>query len=272
MTVRSLAAIAVAALIAGSVFAVQPASAQTPSANLPTVKPPDFSQVSGTGFDFFGSVTVMSDSRGQGFTSTEGDPAVQIDAGVIWTNYYFGVSGSNIDLGRRQLANGTFDDVGRYALTYYGGYVNRWNGIDWDVGISYATFPGADDGGAELDYWEGTFGVAKVLFRDLKGGLRIYYSPDYTADQGHNWVFEGSLEQPLPEFMGLKPVYSSVIGYQAGEEDRDNFDYWFFESGIEVGLSENFSLDFRYHRTADVPFDCNDLCDGRFVASAILEF
>lgn len=261
-----------AVLVAGTLLAAGPVSAQTPSANLPAVKPPDFSQVSGQGFDFFGSVTIMSDNRGQGFTSTDGDPAVQIDAGIIWTNYYFGVSGTNIDLGRVQPANGTGDDIGRYALTYYGGYVNRWNGIDWDIGISYATFPGADDNDSELNYWEGTFGVAKVLFRDLKGGLRIYYSPDYTADQGHNWVFEGSLEQPLPEFMGLKPVYTSLVGYQLGDDDKGNFDYWFFESGVEVGLSENFALDFRYHNSADVPFSCKDLCEGKFVASAILQF
>ncbi len=221
--------------------------------------------------ELFGSATVFSDQRSQGFSANDQNPVAQLDGGIIWRNFYIGASGSNVDLGTI-TSNGQTQSVGRFAVTYFAGYVNRWRNIDWDVAVSYATFPGARDANAELDYWEGSVGAAGILVRDIKGGLRFYWSPDYTANQGHNFVLEGSLQKPLPMIRGWKPTLEAVVGHQFGDEGRGNFDYWFWEVGIDVAITEKFSVDFRYHDTADVPISCDRLCGPRFVASATLEY
>ena len=69
-----------------------------------------------------------------------------------------------------------------------------------------------------------------------------------------------------------KPTLEILTGHQFGDESKGNFDYWFWEVGIEVALNDNFSVDFRYHDTADVPISCDRLCGPRFVASATLEY
>ena len=247
-------------------------SAQTRVGRTVRVEPPKGVTATSERPEFFGSATLFSDNRSQGFTSNNEDPVLQIDGGIIWRNFYIGASGSNVDLGRQVLANGGSRSVGRYAVTYYAGYVNSWRGFDWDVSVSYATHPGARDANAELDYWEMSFGISKVFIRDIRNGLRFYWAPDYTANQGHNFVLESSLEKPLPSIAGITPLLETVVGRQFGDEGRGNFDYWFWEVGVELPMSEHFSIDLRYHDTADVPFDSSDQCGARFVASATVEF
>ena len=261
----------VAASMAAVLLMATIAEAQTQTRRTTNVTPPKNIGSTSERPEFFGSATIFSDQRSQGFSSNDQDPVLQIDAGVIWRNFYFGASGSNTDLGQITV-NGQSRSVGRFAVTYFAGYVNRWRNIDWDVAVSYATYPGARDDNAELDYWEGSAGASGVLVSDLKGGLRFYWSPDYTANQGHNFVLEASLQKPLPMIRTWKPTLELLAGHQVGDESRGNFDYWYWEVGVAVALNDNFSVDFRYHDTADVPISCDRLCGPRFVASATLEY
>ena len=269
---RHLLLCAAAVLPWMATFAPEHAQAQATRTRVQSVEPPKNVLNGGERPEFFGSATIFSDNRSQGFTSNEEDPAFQLDGGIIYKNFYFGVSGSSVDLGQFIRNDGALDDVGDISITYYGGYVNVWRGIDWDVSVTYTTYPGAEDANAELDYWEFSAGAAKVFFSDIKNGIRVYWSPDYTGDQGNNWIVELSTQKPLPEIRGWKPTLEFVSGYQFGEEDRGNFDYYYWEVGLEIQLNEDFSVDFRYHDTADVPFDCENLCSGRFTAAATLEF
>ena len=269
---NALKAVVAAVIPAILIVTADFAAAQTVTRRAVAVEPPKGAGSSTSQRpELFGSATIFSDHRSQGFTSNDQDPVLQLDGGVIWRNFYVGLSGSNVDLGTI-TQGGVTQNVGDYAVTYYGGYVNSWRGWDWDVAVSYNTYPGARDSTAELDYWEFSAGVSKIFFRDIKNGLRVYWSPDYTANQGDNWVLEFSSQKPLPEFRGWKPSIETVTGYQFGDEGRGNFDYWFWEVGLVIAMSEHFSIDLRYHDTADVPIDCDDLCGARFVASATLEF
>ncbi|MCH9765677.1 MAG: TorF family putative porin [Alphaproteobacteria bacterium] len=248
------------------------AQAQTAAANVPNITPPTFTASEDDKLEFFGALTLTTDSRGQGFTSNDEDPSISGDLGVIYKNFYLGLSATLVDLGQNILPNGATQDVGRAALTYYAGYVNIWRETTYDITISYATFPGAKDSGAELDYWEGSVGASRILFSDVKGGVRVYYAPDFTAGQGRNWTFELTLEKPLPKFWRLTPLLTGTVGYQEGDEDRGNFDYWFWEAGVELTVTKHWNFDLRYHDSADVPFSCSNLCGPRFVASTTFEF
>lgn len=270
---RHLSAVACGCvLFAALVSAAIPANAQRSRSNH-AIEPPSVAKATTDRPEVFGSVTVFSDQRSQGFTANDGDPVVQVDAGVIWKRFYFGLSASNVDLGDIVTTTPpSTRSIGHAAISYYGGYVGSFRSIDWDVSVSYATYPGARDSGAELDYWEFSVGAAKVMFHDIRSGVRIYWSPEYTGDQGHNWVIETSTQKPLPAFRGIEPTLEFVSGYQFGDEGRGNFDYYFWELGLEFRFNQHLSVDLRYHDTVDVPIDCNDLCDGRFVVSLTAEF
>lgn len=236
-------------------------------------------QPTDAGAEIFGSLSLSTDNRSQGFTSSNQENAIQFDVGVIWKQFYAGVSASNVDFGQTILADGSLAGFAYRELTYYAGYVNVFNKLDYDVGFSYATFPGARDSAAELNYWEITAGVGRAFGEDMRGGplragLRVNYAADYSADSGDNFVFEGTLEKPLGAFRNgkIKPALKANVGYQNGEENRGNIDYWFWSAGLDVKVHDKISLDLRYHDSAEVPFSCADLCDSAFVATLTYEF
>lgn len=232
-------------------------------------KVPDISDSSEK--SFFGSITLMTDDRAQGFTSSQEDPAVSADLGVIWRSVFAGISISTVDFGTTTFG-GVTKDVADISLSYFLGFVKSYNNILFDVIASYNTNPDAFDPAGELDYFEVSVGASKTLVSDLKGGVRIYFSPEFSGETGNNWVFEGSLEKPLPAFRGIMPLITGVVGYQAGDEDSGGFDYWFWNIGLGLQLYEHVSVDLRYHDTADVPISCNNLCDEAFVGSLTFEF
>ncbi len=229
--------------------------------------------------EIFGSLSLATDNRSQGFTSSNQENAIQFDVGVIWKQFYAGVSASNVDFGQTALADGSLAGIADRELTYYAGYVNVYNKLDYDVGVSYVTFPGARDSAAELNYWEISAGVGRTFGESMRGGplragLRVNYAADYSADSGENYVFEGTLAKPLGTFRDgkIKPTLKANVGYQDGEENRGNIDYWFWSAGLDIKVRDKVSLDLRYHDSAEVPFSCADLCDSAFVATLTFDF
>ena len=214
------------------------------------VTPPKNVGSSGERPEFFGSATIFSDQPSKGFPFNDQDLVLQLDAGIIWRNFYFGASGSYTDL-EHITVNGQTRSVGTHAFTNFGGSMNRWRNIEWDFAVSYAMHPGARDDSAELDYWEGSAGASGVLVSQLKGSSRYCWSPDYTANQGHNSILEASLQKPLSMIRTWKPTLAILTGHQFRDKSRGNFDYWFWEVGIEVAFNDNFSVDFCYYDTAD---------------------
>lgn len=266
----------VTSLLGAAVFICVIALSSTASAaavrqhNQPNL--PDLSDDS-AGKTIFGSVTFMTDNRAQGFTSSQEDPAVEAELGVIWRSLFAGISVSSVDFGTTTFG-GVTKEVADISISYYLGFIKAYRSMIFDIIASYNTNPDAFDPAGELDYFEISVGASKTLHKDLKGGVRVYYSPEFSGETGDNWVFEGSLEKPLPMVRNIKPVLTGVVGYQAGDESAGGFDYWFWNFGLGLELSEHFSLDFRYHDTGDVPtaIACANLCDEAFVASLTFEF
>jgi len=249
---------------------------QTSPAFIPS--PQDIQAADGAA-EIFGALSLTTDNRSQGFTSSNQENAVQFDIGVIWKNFYGGASASSVDFGQTTLVDGTLATLADLELTYYAGYVNVYKKFDYDVGVSYSTFPGARDAGAELNYWEFTAGIGREFGEHLRGGpvrlgFRTNYSADYSGDSGDNYIFEGTVKKGLGKYRDGKivPVLTANLGYQDGDENRGNIDYWFWSAGVEVKFHDKISLDMRYHDAADVPFNCADLCDAAFVAMLSYEF
>lgn len=231
------------------------------------------------GAEIFGALSLTTDNRSQGFTSSNQENAVQFDIGIIWKNFYGGASASSIDFGQTTLADGSLAGIADLEMTYYAGYVNVIKKFDYDVGVSYSTFPGARDAAAELNYWEFTAGIGREFGEHMRGGparlgFRTNYAADYSGDSGDNYIFEGTFKKGLGKYRDDKivPVLTANLGYQDGDENRGNIDYWFWSAGIEVKFHDKISLDMRYHDSADVPFNCADLCDAAFVAMLSYEF
>lgn len=229
--------------------------------------------------EIFGALSLTTDNRSQGFTSSNQENAVQFDVGIIWKNFYGGASASSIDFGQTTLADGSLAGIADLELTYYAGYVNVIKKFDYDVGVSYSTFPGARDAAAELNYWEFTAGIGREFGEHMRGGparigFRTNYAADYSGDSGDNYIFEGTFKKGLGKYRDDKivPVLTANLGYQDGDENRGNIDYWFWSAGVEVKFHDKISLDMRYHDAADVPFNCADLCDAAFVGMLSYEF
>ena len=251
---------------------------QTSATFVPTVQA---SQAAAAGASIFGALSLATDNRSQGFTSSNEETAVQGDLGIIWGQFYAGVSASNVDFGQIIQPNGNLAGLADLELTYYAGYVNVYKKFDYDFGVSYATFPGARDApGQELNYWEFTAGIGREFGEDWRGGparagFRINYAADYSGDSGDNIIYEGTLKKALGKYGRegkILPSLKANLGYQDGDENRGNIDYWFWSAGLDVKIADRLGVDLRYHDAADVPFDCTNLCDAAFVAMVTLEF
>ena len=72
----------------------------------------------------FGFATIFWDQPSKGFSFNNQDLVLQLDAGIIWRNFYFGASLSNTDL-EHITVNGRTRSVGRHAVSYFGGCVNQ---------------------------------------------------------------------------------------------------------------------------------------------------
>ena len=104
------------------------------------------------------------------------------------------------------------------------------------------------------------------------GSSRFYWSPDYTATQGHNFILEVSLQKPLSMMRTWKPTLAILTGHQFRDKSKGNFNYWFWEVGFEMALNDNFNVDSCYDDTADELIICDLLCGPRFVVSTKLEY
>lgn len=275
------------AMSMGFLVGTTPAAAQAQNVVVvPQVTPsfiPSAQDIQGAkgGAEIFGALTLSTDNRSQGFTSSNEETAVQGDIGVIFSNFYAGISASNVDFGQIVLPNGNLAGLADLELTYYAGYVNVYKKIDYDVGVSYATFPGARDApGQELNYWEWTAGIGREFGENWRGGparvgFRVNYSHDYSGDSGDNIIYEGTLKKALGKYGRegkILPSLTANVGYQDGDVNRGNIDYWFWSAGIDIKVRDRWNIDLRYHDAAEVPFNCDNLCDSAFVAMLSYEF
>lgn len=120
-------------------------------------------------FTLNGGIAVTSDYRFRGVSLSNEKVAVQPTLTVSHeSGFYAGVWGSS------------FPDspaYGKFELDIYGGFATEIaSGTKIDLGVTYYTYPGSDDGGAPTDYFEGIGKLSHTLGPVSVTGL-VAYSP-----------------------------------------------------------------------------------------------
>lgn len=219
-------------------------------------------------YELSANVAIASDYVSRGFTQTAGGPSIQGGFDLLWKSFYVGVWASNV---RYENSPWTFGEA-NIEVDVYAGVRKKYNGVEFDFAVFYMAYPNAIDPFGNFDYWELKAGVSSYVREGLKLGINLYYSPDYFEETGDNWIFEAYFERALPKFWKFTPSITGLIAYQEGDESKGGYDYWYWDVGLVLAFHQHYKLDLRYHDTIDVPFGCDHLCDGRFVAALKAQF
>lgn len=169
--------------------------------------------------EFSMTVTATSDYDFRGVTQTAGEPAIQ--GSIDWAadnGLYVGAWASNVDFGR------CCDESVEVDL--YAGFAGGdEEGLTFDVGALYYSYPGADD----LDYPEVYAGIAYGIF-----DAKVWYSWDFFALDKSAYYIEGNVSVPLPADFGL----SLHLGYNDGEAfDEPGYSSYFdYSVGVTKAL------------------------------------
>ena len=193
----------------------------------------------------------------RGISQTGQEPAIQGSLDAAYGIFYAGVWGSNID-----FANSL-------ELDWYGGIASDWNGLGYDIGAIWYTYPGSNGG---LDYVEIKTGLSYGFTDSFTAGVTNYWSPDLKADAlevGAEYAFN-------PIFNGFfSPSVSALFGWQWFDSGPD-YTYW--NAGLTLGFMENWAVDVRYWDTDISNNTCGafvggrDYCDSRVVGTLSASF
>ena len=192
------------AAFAAMLFAAAPASAQD-------------GQGAGGGagaFDITATVTIVSDYRFRGISSSDRDPALQGSVDVAIGGFYVGAWASSI--ARSADTNAELD--------LYAGYAGAAGPVEYEVGALAYLYPGGDGTG---NVYEGTASLAYTL-GPATARLRANYAPDQENLAGDNFYLSAEARVGIP----ATPV---TVFAQAGRE-RGSFygRKWDWSLGAEV--------------------------------------
>lgn len=221
--------------------------------------------------EFSANVGLTTDYVFRGISQTEEGAAIQGGFDATYKMFYAGVWASNLDFG----SDGNGNDIANIEVDIYAGIKRKWRNTEFDLGVIYYAYPGAEDAGAELDYVEFKWASTTELTDRVSLSTATYYSPDYTGETGDVLTSEGSISVGLGEYRGFKPTFSALLGYVDFLDDgfeANSYTYW--NAGVEVGFADKFTLDLRYWDTDN---DGNDPFAGenskeRFVATVSASF
>ena len=223
----------------------------------------------GNGFSLSASAALTTDYVFRGISQTQENPAVQASLDASYGMFYLGAWGSNVDFG----AGPAGQDIANIEIDYYAGITPEWQGLSFDVGGIYDTYPGAFDPGTEFNYFELKTGAAYTFMDALTVGVTNYWSPENFAETGNadalefagEYAFGGKL------FNFFDPSVSGMVGLQ-WIEDATDYTYW--NVGFTLGFMDNWSADVRYWDTdlSDGACGLTTLCDSRVVGTISASF
>lgn len=219
---------------------------------------------------FSANVALSTDYRFRGITQTNKDPA--ISGGLDYSNdtygFYAGVWASNLDFGVPDPDQATME------LDYYGGFSGEvGQGIGWDIGGLYYSYPGSDTGpgAADYDYFE-VYGSLSHDFEKFSLTAGLNYSPDYFFGSSDYVYVYGDVGIPLPQGFSLAGhVGHSSIKDNAQFGTPDYLD-WKFGVSKEIGA---FTFDVSYVDTDIKASECfggSNFCDATAVFSISASF
>ncbi|MCB1591288.1 MAG: TorF family putative porin [Alphaproteobacteria bacterium] len=207
-----------------------------------------------SGISLSANVGFVTEYSFRGLAQSNENPAVQGGFDVNHTSgLYAGIWGSNV--------NFNDGDEASVEVDLYAGYANDFRGLNYDLGVIYYAYPGADSA-LDYDFWE--FAASLGYDFEVVALTASYnYSPNFFADSGDAHYFSAAFEAPV--FKGL-----SVNGH-FGHQDIDDESKFGVEdyNDWSLGLGYNlygFDLSLAYVDTdLDETSECSDGCEERVI-------
>ena len=184
-----------------------------------------------------GNVALASDYVFRGISQTNTEPAVQGGFDVAADIFYAGVWASNLS---GYLAS-------NYELDLYAGVKPTLGPVSLDLGLVGYFYPGANDSGSELDYYEAKAAASIAPAEGLSLGGALYYSPEFYGETGAGFYLEVNASYALSEAVTFSGAFGQqsiddVDGPATGTADDD---YTTWNLGAAYAIS-GFTLDLRY--------------------------
>ncbi|MEW5703659.1 MAG: TorF family putative porin [Pseudomonadota bacterium] len=161
-------------------------------------------------YNFSANVALVSEYMFRGLSQTDGQPTIQ--GGIDFTydtpspvDVYLGIWGSGVN-----FQTPTAGDDATTEFDLYGGLTGEIEGVTWDLGGIWYTYPGANST-LNYDYAEAavSFGYD---FGPAAASVGLNYSPEFFANSGDAFYWSGAVDVPLPEgfTLGLHLGYQSI--------------------------------------------------------------
>jgi uncharacterized protein (TIGR02001 family) len=200
------------------------------------------------------TATLTSDYDWRGVSQTQGDPAFQLGLNyVAESGLYMGVWGSNV-----KFANtAEWETYGRRPNTEFDLYLgyslgDSEEGLGWDFGAIYYSYPNAGEGNFPEIY----AGIARGVF-----GLKAWYSWDFQGSGETAYYVDGNLTVPMANgFSFLAHLGYSFGDYHKNFSGAGEYLNWSAGIGYDVG---GWSASLSYVDGSDM--DTNPRNLGRFV-------
>ncbi|MCB1682127.1 MAG: hypothetical protein H6858_04525 [Rhodospirillales bacterium] len=207
-----------------------------------------------SGLTFSGNLGFVTDYSFRGISQSDEGAALQGGVDLNHTSgLYAGVWGSNVDFNDGDEAN--------LEVDLFAGFSNQFSGLNYDLGLIYYAYPGADDS-LDYDYWEFAASIG-YDFDVVALTASFNYSPEFFANSGDAEYYVLAFDAPV--FKGL-----SVTGHLGHQDIDDNAalgieDYNDWSLGLGYSLY-GFDASLQYVDTdLDEPDECADGCDARLV-------
>ncbi|MEM7399380.1 MAG: TorF family putative porin [Pseudomonadota bacterium] len=213
------------------------------------------------------STAFTTDYVFRGISQTDNQAAVQGSLDAAYGMFYIGMWASNLDFGGGPAGQ----DIANLEIDYYAGITPEWQGVSFDIGGIFYTYPGAYDPGGDFDYFELKTGASYTFADVLTVGVTNYWSPEFFGETGSANAIEIGGEYVFDTVMNFfDPSVSGLVGFQTGD---DITDYTYWNVGLTLGFMENFAADIRYWDTDLSTAGCGgDICDERVVGTISASF
>ena len=202
------------------------------------------------------NVGFVSEYSFRGIAQSDEHPALQGGFDVAHdSGLYAGVWGSNVDFND--------GDEASVEVDLYAGYSGSFNNVNYDVGVIYYVYPGADSS-LDYDFWETSLALG-YDFGIFSASTSVNYSPEYFAHSGDAQYYALNVDVPLPKDVTL----SGHVGHQVIDDHvafgigDDSYTDWSLGLGYNL---EGFDLSLQYVDTSlDEPNECADGCAERVI-------
>lgn len=171
---------------------------------------------------------LTSDYDFRGFTQTEEDPALQGSIDFATDNgWYIGAWASNVDFGP--------GDPNLEVDLYTGFSGGTEDGLGWDVGLIYYSFPSESDFNYPEIYGGLSYGIVSG---------KLWYSNDFNNTDESAIYLEGGVDVPLPNNFSV----NAHAGYTDGDGVETAFGLSnYLDYSVGVGYTAgNFDLELKY--------------------------